>query len=316
MGACFSNDNDAARGPENAAVRVSTARRRAARHGQRSGGEANGGVTELSRSSEFPRQPRHFQDLYADDTHPVTDFGIERKNLDSALQRMAHFLRDFRENMTIITVGGPISTLMLRDRLHRRSLDFIGVQMTSRRRNMLEAAATYARNHNQDSLGPTWFHAKTMLRLPPNVHRAVTQAAISSREVVFKSPSLTILAAPWDYAFCATIERLASGISSDRMYDYNDALAYLHRYIEAQDDRPVTVPEIQAWARSYGIPPLRMRISTMALDYHMTYGHTGIAQVPSRSSPTTSARRIGDVPPTKVTVKPPLVPTTPPRGKR
>jgi hypothetical protein len=321
MGACFSNDHDAARGPENAAVRASAgrasaARRRAARHGQRSGGAPNGVVTELSRSSEFPRQLRHFQDLYHDDTDAVTDFGIEKKNLDSALRQMADFLRDSRENMTIITVGGPISTLMLRDRLQRRSLNFIGVQMTSRRRNMLEAAATYARSHNQDSLGPTWFHAKTMLRLPPNVHRAVTQAAISAREVVFKSSGLTILAAPWDYAFCATIDKLASGISSDRLYDYTDALAYLHRYIQGQDDRPVTVPEIQAWARSYGIPPLRMRISTMALDYHMTYGHTGIAQAPSRSSPTTSARRIGDVPPAKVTVKPPPVPTTPPRGKR
>jgi hypothetical protein len=317
MGACFSNDREAARRPEGAAVRASTSRRRAARHGQRSGGEANRTLAELGQSSEFSRQLRHFQDLHVNDTDPVTDFGIEKENLGHALQQMANFLRDVRENMTIITVGGPISTLMLRDRLQRRGLDFIGVQMTTRGRNALEAAAKYARSHNPDSLGPNWFRANTMLRLPPNVHRAVTQAALSAREVVFKSSGLTILAAPWDYTFCVTIDKLASGNTSDRRYDYTDALAYLHRYIQGQDDRPVTVPEIQAWARSYGIPPLRMRISTMALDYHMTYGHSGIIQVSSRSSPATSvARRIGDVPPARVIVKPPPRATPPPRDKR
>jgi hypothetical protein len=68
--------------------------------------------------------------------------------------------------------------------------------------------------------------------IPKDKQRTLSQQAYEQREVIFEEPGLTVLAAPWEYAFCCKIDRLSeAGLHSPESYDASDAVEYLHRYL-------------------------------------------------------------------------------------
>lgn len=73
-------------------------------------------------------------------------------------------------------------------------------------------------------------------------------------EVVFEEPGLRVLAAPWDYAFCAKLDRISGSteLGTRKPYDLTDAVAYLHRYLATKRKRSVTITELEQRAAHYG----------------------------------------------------------------
>lgn len=241
--------------------------------------------TLLSHSEEWTGPVQATPEYQGHEIEPVTTFGQEKKTLERGLRLMARYLsqRDF--DLTIITVGGPISTLLISDRSQRRELDFIGVGLNNsdERRRALELAAEYARRSiPPDVLGTSWFAARTMLVLPTEVHHVVVRKAVAADEVVYQARGLKILAAPWEFAFWTTMGKLDTEVSVERRYDYKDALCYLHRYIQGQDDRPVSMAEMEEWARSFGLPSGVMPLSTIAIDYLRMFGQNGVVREEGR----------------------------------
>lgn len=78
--------------------------------------------------------------------------------------------------------------------------------------------------------------------MPGPIHQELTAAARKQNEKVFDGAGLTIYAAPWNYAFSAKISRLMTGGGDQaRPYDLQDAVIYLHRYIQNHSNCPVPV---------------------------------------------------------------------------
>ncbi|KAF1839714.1 hypothetical protein BDW02DRAFT_584936 [Decorospora gaudefroyi] len=97
-----------------------------------------------------------------------------------------------------------------------------------------------------------WFNNRTVLFIPKANREYLTQRAFAQNETVFDRPGLKVLAAPWDYAMCAKLDRCAgAGPTSAKPYDYSDAATYLHRYLEIYNLTSVTRSQVYAWAASY-----------------------------------------------------------------
>ena len=61
-----------------------------------------------------------------------------------------------------------------------------------------------------------------------------TEQAIVPNEVVFASTSLTVLAAPWGYAFCSKLHRLSGARDQTKDTDVQDAVVYERKYLETK----------------------------------------------------------------------------------
>ena len=79
--------------------------------------------------------------------------------------------------------------------------------------------------------------------LLPDMQQKLMTLAIEQQVEVFNRPGLTLLAAPWEYAFTAKISQLVSRVQAHN-YDLDDAVNYLHQVI-ALDNRPVNLASIE-----------------------------------------------------------------------
>ena len=182
---------------------------------------------------------------------PVRNYDLDRATLHRALELMAQYLAQRKEPLTVVTVGGAVNTILLRSRQTTHDIDFFGVHLNNHKLRLLNDAARYAAERCSAPLGTNWFNNETVLFLGQTLHREVTEAAYQQNDVVFQRPGLKILAAPWNYAFCAKIARLVSGVP--RSYDLADAVTYLRRYITQTGggSKPVKVATIEGWARQF-----------------------------------------------------------------
>lgn len=81
-------------------------------------------------------------------------------------------------------------------------------------------------------IGGTWLNSETMLWLTIDIHRELTRVSLEQDEIVFESPRLKIVAAPWSYAFTAKVDRILKPARS-RVYDVSDAAVYLRHFIKS-----------------------------------------------------------------------------------
>ncbi|KAF7505307.1 hypothetical protein GJ744_001010 [Endocarpon pusillum] len=216
----------------------------------------------------------------------IDSFALERETIQKALHLMASYLASQGQNITIITVGGSISSLLLKDQLTRENLDYIATDVSEEQRKILAAAAKYARLKSSQPIRGAWFSTRgsDTLKLPFSVHRQVVLRSIAQHEIIFQAPGLKILAAPWEYAFVATLGRLASDRSVARPHDLEDAIAYLHRYIEGWWSGPLTMGQVEFWAGLYGIPGVETMARFIATRYRAVYGRDGIVDDPPRAA--------------------------------
>lgn len=85
--------------------------------------------------------------------------------------------------------------------------------------------------------------------MPIDLRNSLTSEAIAQNEIVFEAPGLKVVAAPWNYAFCCKVDRLAgSGLLNARPYNLGDAATYLKRYL-ASVGKNITIPraEVLSW---------------------------------------------------------------------
>ncbi|KAI1061835.1 hypothetical protein LB506_009813 [Fusarium annulatum] len=165
---------------------------------------------------------------------PGQDFpapNFPRATLLTALSNVAATIRKQHGNVTIIAVGGAVNTIYLQSRETTHDVDFFNDNLTSEDFEHLVAGIRYASKKDK-TLTSDWLNNSTMFFIPRDQRRTLSQQAHEQREVIFEEPGLTVLAAPWEYAFCCKIDRLSgAGLHSPESYDASDAVEYLHRYL-------------------------------------------------------------------------------------
>ena len=205
----------------------------------------------------------------------IVDHELDRQTLETALTTMADFIDRQGQNITIITVGGAVNTLLLQSRLSTHDVDFFGTNLNNDQRMLLDEAAGYAERQSQTPLGGEWFNNQAMLWLSPDIHRRVTQEALEQNEVVFEKRGLKMVAAPWNYALCGKINRLVRR-DEVRPYDVSDAASYLHHHI-GKHGGPVSASQIKRWCQAYQKEIDNDAIRAVKREYRFLYGKDGIA---------------------------------------
>ncbi len=240
---------------------------------------ADSAVTSLSRPEEWKMSYEN-QQIDPPDEERIDSFALQRDTVQNALHLMASYLAAKGQNITIITVGGAISSLLLKDQLRRENLDYIVPNVSEEQRGILAAAARHGRAYCIRPMLGAWFSNRgdDTLKLPFSIHRQVVLKSLTQNEIIFQERGLKIIAAPWDYAFTATLGRLASHRFISRPHDLSDAIAYLRRYIQVRGDEPLTMGEVDFCARSYGIFGVETMASFVATRYFARYGHDGIVE--------------------------------------
>ncbi|KAK4199231.1 hypothetical protein QBC40DRAFT_282437 [Triangularia verruculosa] len=182
---------------------------------------------------------------------PVTR-DINANVLRQALDRVSHYIASRGQRISVIAVGGAVNTLYLRSRHTTHDVDVFGSDFNNSARHLVDEAMHEAQRAIP-ALGTDWLNTETQMWLSGRLHAEITQAARAQNVIVFqgKDKGLTILAAPWAYAFSAKINRILTGGSQARPYDLQDAVAYIHMYIQAHGNKPVPVKVALGWARQY-----------------------------------------------------------------
>ena len=172
---------------------------------------------------------------------------MDAATLNNALTTAAAFIHKNKENLTIIAVGGAVNCMALRSRTTTHDVDFFNARFGQKEYELLQAAAVTAQKKNK-KLESAWLNNRTIFFIPHDLREALTDEAITQNDLVFEAPGLKVVAAPWHYAFCCKVDRIAgSGLLRARPYDVSDAAAYLDRYLSFKRMQTITKAEVVAW---------------------------------------------------------------------
>lgn len=152
--------------------------------------------------------------------------------------------------LTQIFDSGAVNTLLLKTRQTTHDVDFFVPQDHSSNMRLLEQASRVAEAKASLPLGGDWLNNTTSLYISGSLRQELAQQAVEQNEVVFQAPGLTVLAAPWIYALCAKVGRLASA-SKRKAYDTDDAVAYLRRYIVQHGNKPIAYRTLREMAAHF-----------------------------------------------------------------
>ncbi|KAK4186265.1 hypothetical protein QBC35DRAFT_437531 [Podospora australis] len=184
---------------------------------------------------------------------PVTR-DMDSNILRAALDHVSNFVAQKRRAaIEVIAVGGAVNTLHLRTRETTHDIDVFGFEFGNTSRIMLDEAMYDAQNQIP-ALGTDWLNTETQMWMPGPIREEITQLARKQGVKVYDGSGLTILAAPWEYAFTAKINRILTDLEQVRPYDLADAVAYLHEYITRNGNQPVPVSTtVQKWAQRWNL---------------------------------------------------------------
>ncbi|AEO67565.1 uncharacterized protein THITE_53192 [Thermothielavioides terrestris NRRL 8126] len=175
---------------------------------------------------------------------------IDQGVLRAALDHVSQFMERRNRHLSVIAVGGAVNTLYLRSRATTHDVDVFGSDFGNESRILLDAAMHDAQQHIPE-LGTDWLNTETQLWMPGRMHDELTQMAREQNVQVYHGRGLTILAAPWAYAFTAKLSRILLGGAHARSYDLADAVTYIHEYIRAHGNQPVPIATVFDWARRW-----------------------------------------------------------------
>ncbi|KAL2370250.1 hypothetical protein RJ035_000616 [Blastomyces gilchristii] len=125
---------------------------------------------------------------------PQTTHEIERSVLENALNTMAEFLSQRKEEMTVTAVGGVVNTLFLHNRMSTHDVDIFGSNLNNNSRVLFDEAMQYAIRRSSAPLGTDWFNTENQIWLSPSLHRELTEEAMRQNVVVFHRRGLKVLA--------------------------------------------------------------------------------------------------------------------------
>lgn len=178
---------------------------------------------------------------------------LDRKTLMAALSNVAASIHKKKGNVTVIAVGGAVNTIYLQSRVSTHDVDFFNNYLTAADYEHLISSAREAAKKDK-TLKEEWFNNRTIFFIPKDQRHTLTQQSYEQREIIFQQPGLTVLAAPWNYAFCCKVDRMAGGgLNSARAYDLSDAVEYLRRYLARAKSAQVPVQVVQAWFTQFSL---------------------------------------------------------------
>ncbi|KFY02088.1 hypothetical protein V490_00654 [Pseudogymnoascus sp. VKM F-3557] len=202
-------------------------------------------------------------------------YDLRREDLRQALQIVAEFLAKNRTQVTLVAVGGAVNTILLRTRDTTHDVDFFSSDLSHSDGALLQEAARIAQAQSTIPLGGDWLNNSTTLYMGRALQVELRDLAIQQNDIVFQSPGLKVLAAPWGYAFCTKVDRMSK--RSARPYDGTDAAVYLNRFIATQNhNRPVNVSVIQARATHFGTSAPIEQLQAVEIEYRRLYHSQGI----------------------------------------
>lgn len=200
---------------------------------------------------------------------------LDRKNITQALGYVAHYLHLRGKNLVLIAVGGAVNTVLLRTRQSTHDVDVFNPAFSGSELSILRSAIEYAEQQSPAPLGNKWLNNETgtIGGTAQNVPHLI-ELARHQNDVVFQAQGLTVLAAPWHYAFVTKIGRITYG--TGREYDAADAVTYLHEHIRRHGRQPAKASEVRKWGQKYKrVTPNEILQQVNDL-YFRNYGHQGI----------------------------------------
>ncbi|KAI9760321.1 MAG: hypothetical protein M4579_001725 [Chaenotheca gracillima] len=203
------------------------------------------------------------------------DYDLNRTNLNRALGYVAEYMSGNRQEITLITVGGAVNTILLRSRETTHDVDFFSSGLKLAQSNLLRAASQNAAARSSIPLGANWLNNSTVLYIGQALQRELEAEAREQNEVVFGQPGLVVLAAPWRYALCGKIDRLSK--RERRPYDLRDAATYLNRYIGRHGVRTVPAAQIRQWCARYDKMFSESVVRELDVEFYRMYRKKGVA---------------------------------------
>ncbi len=180
------------------------------------------------------------------------DVDLTPDNLEDALQLMASYITGRRRELSIVVVGGVVSTMLLRTRDSTQDIDFFSEQLSREDAKLLMEASQHVRQQLTDPrLGSGWFNNMTTFFINSRIRAQLVAEGLAQNAVVFQSPGLTLLAAPWAYQFCAKVHRMAGG--GRKGHDAGDAAGYLYQFLTSQNMQTISADEIGQLLERYQI---------------------------------------------------------------
>jgi hypothetical protein len=185
--------------------------------------------------------------------HPAPGPKLDSAALTAALANVAAYLASKKKQVTVIAVGGAVNTIFLKSRDSTQDVDFYNSRLQAADFEALVGGAKAAAKKDP-RLARDWLNNHTIFFIPQGQRETITDQAFAQNEVIFHQPGLTVLAAPWHYAFCCKVDRLSGGgINAARSYDLSDAVVYLHRYLARERKAAVTIAAVQRWFTDYSM---------------------------------------------------------------
>lgn len=203
------------------------------------------------------------------------EFDLSSQNIRRALGYVAQYLHQRGKDLVLIAVGGAVNTVYLQSRQTTHDVDFFNSPMSGSETSLVREAIHYAEERSSVALGGKWLNNETSTIGGTREHiRDLVASARQQNDVIFRDRGLTVLCAPWHYAFTTKIGRITYG--TGRSYDMQDAVQYLHQYNRRHGGRAVRAQEIHTWGRMYRRPtPDEILRQANAL-YQRTYRTAGI----------------------------------------
>lgn len=232
---CFGSDSDTPQAP------------RPRRQRQRQGGGQQG-VELQNRTISGPVTPPGQVPAPQRDERGIwlkyPQYELSRQNILKALSYAAQYINERGQNVTVVAVGGAVNTVFLQTRNTTHDVDFFCPLLAEPTLGIVREAGQYAIERSSVPLAPDWLNNATA-RMPGVVEHvdALQTEANAQRDVLFSKPGLTVVAAPWNYAFIKKVSRITQG--TRRHYDASDAVAYLHQYItKVHSNKPVPLAKM------------------------------------------------------------------------
>jgi hypothetical protein len=194
--------------------------------------------------------------------------------MEQALRLVGDYIASKGRNLTAVCVGGAVNLLLLRTRHMTHDIDMLG-GLGNASRILLDEAQNYAQSQMGNRLGTDWLNTETEMWIA-HQRGYIQELAERQNVVVFQHGGLTVLAAPWEYAFCTKIDRWGKG-DQVRPYDLTDAAHYLNRWIRAHGGRPVPLRIVQRWAENWNTTmDRRSLLREFNREYRRLFGSDGI----------------------------------------
>lgn len=197
-----------------------------------------------------------------------------KEELRAALHAVGDYITKKNAHITLIAVGGAVNLLLLGTRPSTSDVDFFNQQLEPNQIKLIQAATKYARKQNP-RLSDDWLNNRNTVFIPTPLRLSLTNQAIEQNEVVFKLDGLTVLAAPWHYAFIAKVDRISG---SGKPYDLGDAAAYLNRYLELHSMSSIVADIPIGWAAQYNVKIAPGALRAVNEESYRRYGRRPIFQ--------------------------------------